>query len=107
MKKQSETDLVKACLAWLKVAKPAGVFWRANVGAVVSEYQGRKRFTRFGVPGMADIQGILNGRAVFIECKSAKGVLSANQIVFGERVSNAGALYLVVRSLDELIQKLP
>ena len=102
MRKKTESDLVRACLSWLRAAKPGGYFWRNNTGAVVSEYKGRKRFTRFGVPGMSDICGVLNGRAVFIECKTATGKLSENQITFGEQVTRAGALYAVVRSLEEL-----
>ena len=102
MRKSTESDLVKACLVWLRTCKPAGVWYRSNTGAFAGEYNGKKRFVRFGVPGMSDIGGVLNGRAIFIECKTATGKLSENQITFGEQVTRAGALYAVVRSLEEL-----
>jgi hypothetical protein len=102
MKKASETDLIHSLLVWLIVMFPKGVFWRSNCGAVVSEYKGRKRLIRFGTPGMSDIFGVLDGKAIFIEAKSAKGRSSPAQIVFGESVTAAGALYIVARSIQDV-----
>lgn len=100
MRKATETDLVRSCLAWLQLTKPHGVWWRNNVGAV----QVGKRFVRFGVPGMSDIQGVWDGASWFIECKMPKGTLSASQVAFRDAVGAARAYYAVVRSIQDLEQ---
>ena len=100
------TDLVKAVLAYLKIAHPRGVWWPANVGAV----QVGKRFVRFGVPGMSDIQGVFastdgghwHGRAVFVECKAAKGKQSPAQKVFQDAVEAAGGLYILAYEIGDV-----
>jgi hypothetical protein len=108
--KTSETDLVRACLQWLKLAKPRGVWWRANTGAVTMPYTSghpcgsKRRFVRFGEPGMSDIQGVCDGAAWFIECKMPKGKLSASQVAFRDAVGKAGAFYAVARSIQDLEQ---
>jgi hypothetical protein len=103
MKKKTESDFVHVVLAWLKVAKPDGVFFRSNTGAMLrTDTGGRRRYVRFGVPGMADIQGCYHGKAYFIECKSPTGRLSPAQIVFGEAIKRTGNVYIVARSLEEV-----
>ena len=77
--------------------------WRNNVGAA----KDGKRFVRFGLPGSADITGILaDGRRLEIEVKGPKGKLSERQRYFGEMIRAFGGVYIVVRSAAELIQKL-
>jgi hypothetical protein len=102
VKKTTETDLVRAILAWLQIAKPQGVWWRANTGCFAGEYKGKKRFVRFGVPGMSDIQGVHDGLAVFIECKGEKGKLSAAQENFGKEIIAANGCYIVARSIEDV-----
>lgn len=46
------------------------------------------------------------GRYVAIETKSAKGVLSQDQQNFRAAVERVGGLYIVARSLDDVIQAL-
>lgn len=107
-----EADIQKACLQWLAAS---GIFhWRNNTGAVRSEYQGRKRFTRFGVPGAPDIMAIRRGEFWGIECKRPLGpkggaggsVLTPEQTAFGESIIDAGGHYIVVRSIEELVEKM-
>jgi len=91
-----------------EIANPQGVWWRANTGAVTMPYTSghpcgsKRRFVRFGVPGMSDIQGVFDGRAIFIECKSEAGQVSALQRAFGESITRAGGEYHIVRSIEDL-----
>lgn len=100
---QSESSLQKACLQYLSML-PESFFDRCNTGAVVGEYKGRRRFTRFGRPGQPDIVGCHRGRYVSFEVKGLKGKQNSNQLEFERRVKAAGGFYRVVRSVDELIE---
>lgn len=115
MKAPTETTLVKACLAYLALAKvPA---WRNNSGATAYQNAaGRKRLVRFGHVGSSDILGVLpllrsdgnERRGVFlaVECKKPGGKLTPAQAQFLDAVRAAGGLALVVRSVDDLIAAL-
>jgi hypothetical protein len=96
----SESATLKACLHYLQMR---GIeCWRANVGAV--KIPGSERYVRFGKKGMSDIQGYLDdGRALYVECKSATGKLRPEQVVFLERAERCGCKVVVARSVDDLI----
>ena len=101
-----ETQLVKACLDILAAKRiPC---WRVNSGAVAGEYKGKKRFVRFnGAKGHSDIAGVLpGGRALFVECKVGRNVLTPDQLAFLDRMAAAGALTLAVWTPDDLIASL-
>ena len=55
--------------------------------------------------GIADIYAIKNGRAIWIEIKSPRGRQSADQIEFQKNIEYHGGEYLLVRCLDDLIDK--
>lgn len=116
--KVSEADLQRQILEWLQLKR---VFaWRSNTGAMVAESKGKRRFVRFGMPGMADIMGMWM-RSTFYQCKcgetahfkhaiplaievkSAKGKLSLAQESFRDAVKLNGGLYILARSLDDVI----
>lgn len=80
------------------------VLWRQNTGAA----KFGKSFVRFGLPGQADLSGVIapSGRALFIECKSARGVQSPQQKVFQRFVEKHGGLYVLARTLDDVQQAL-
>ena len=102
MKAPTESSLVKACLAYLQLAKvPA---WRNNCGAAAfAGPAGRKRFVRFAVEGCSDIIGILpGGKFLAVEVKKPGGKLTAAQAAFLDNVRAAGGLGIVVRSVDDL-----
>lgn len=62
------------------------------------------RFIRFGTPGSSDIIGVTrSGRALFVECKSAKGKLSPLQETFKLRIGQHNGIYILARSVDDLI----
>lgn len=103
-----EGAVLDAVLGYLQAERvPA---WRLNTGAVKLD----KRFVRFGVPGFADIlalptvSGLFKGfrckwtTALFIEVKAPKGKQSAEQKSFQRQVEDAGAEYLLARSVDDV-----
>ena len=96
----SEKDIQYQIIDYLGMKKI--YCWRQNVGC--SQYmdkQGRKRFVRYGFPGVADIIGILpNGQFLAIEVKSAKGELNENQKIFKQNIDSNNGVYIVARDLD-------
>ena len=55
--------------------------------------------------GVADLIILLpNGKTIFVEVKTEKGVQSEVQNIFQSKVENLGFEYYLVRSLDEFIK---
>ena len=87
-----------------------------QVGAASQQNaSGKKRFMRFGVPGMADIlafpvysDGLIAGRIIpfWLEVKTAEGKQSEMQKSFQAQVENARHKYAVVRSIEDVEQAL-
>jgi len=96
-----EGDLVKAVLTWLELM---GIFaWRNNTGAFAATEKGKRRFVRFGLKGSSDILGVLpGGRLLAIECKSPTGKVRPEQQDFIDRVTKAGGLAFVTKSIEEV-----
>lgn len=105
MRQATESGLVRVALEFLALK---GVFaWRNNTGGFGGEYEGKKRFVRFGKPGAPDIMGILpSGRFIGVECKSAKGKQSPAQHAWQFNCEAQGGLYILVRNLDDLADAL-
>ena len=63
------------------------------------------RVVRFGVPGQADLTGILpDGRRLEVEVKSATGRQSAAQRDFQNLIERFGGLYVLARSVEDVRQ---
>lgn len=75
------------------------IFWRQNTGAARTG----DRLIRFGIPGQADITGIVAGKRVDIEVKTATGRQSLEQRTYQELATFAGGVYIVARSLEEAL----
>lgn len=88
-------------------SRPDMRVWRANTGVARDAKTGRR--VRFGVPGQADIQGLLapSGRALYIEVKSAKGRQSQQQRRFETMITKHGGLYILARSVQDVLDRLP
>lgn len=82
---------------------PLGVFWRQNAGRVKSA-QGR--WIALGPTGISDVVGVLDGRAVFVEVKTATGKQRDAQRKFQKAVEKAGGFYVVARSPEEAVAAL-
>lgn len=99
--RQSETDLMREILAALSAAHhPDGVFWRVNVGRAVNQ---SGAVVRFGLPGQADIAGVLRGRHIEVEVKTPTGRQSDAQRRWQTAVERAGGRYVLARSVDEAL----
>lgn len=95
--KSKETDLVRACLAFLEVR---GIYaWRNNSGAVKTD----NRFIRYGKVGSCDILGILDdGRFLGIECKVGKRKTTMPQEEFMYAICSRGGVAFVARTIDDV-----
>ena len=102
-KKRNESSLVTACLNWLQCQENLG-----NIAYVDRMNSGRISGVRLHRAGCSDIIIILNdGRVVWCECKTEKGVIRDSQIDFEKVIQEIpNHFYIVVRSLDELVDKL-
>lgn len=80
--------------------------WRNNSGAL-KDAQGH--LIRFGLPGSADILGILKptGRFLAIECKTEIGKQSDLQKAFQRMIESHGGLYILARSVGDVLSNLP
>jgi hypothetical protein len=95
--KISEANVQRQILDWLKLRR---VFhWRNNTGAV--KLPGR--FLRFGWPGSPDIFALSRGTCYGIEVKALKGKQSLLQHDFQLDFTEAGGIYLLCRSLEDVI----
>jgi hypothetical protein len=95
---QPESHLVQAILAaW--GAHPGLRIWRQNTGGAML----KGRFVRFGVPGAADISGILaGGRRLEIECKAECGRQSEEQLRYQLMIEHFGGVYVLARSVEDV-----
>lgn len=91
-------ELVRRILAEIGARKDLRV-WKANTGAVKTD----GRFIRFGLPGMADITGILaGGRRLEIEVKTGSARQTTQQKNFQEMIEHFGGIYILARSVDDV-----
>jgi hypothetical protein len=102
--KIKEHDIQKQIIDYLKLKHY--FWWRNNSGAMISEYKGKKRFMRFGSVGSPDIFVIYKNDCYGIEIKSATGKQSPEQIEWQKGFDDNGGIYLLIRSLDELMDYL-
>jgi hypothetical protein len=111
-----EGTILKSVLDYL--AAEHVLAFRMNTGAMQSEHNGKKRFMRFGTPGMADVLAFPNRRSargvlingcshvLWLEVKSATGKQSALQKSFQAQVEAEGHRYAVVRSIQDVKEAL-
>jgi len=80
-----------------------GVYWRQNTGAAWFGEGNKKRPVFYGVPGQADIAGILgDGTRFHIETKTPTGRQSDTQKAYEKIVTGFGENYIIVRDVAEL-----
>ena len=93
----SEHEIQQQILCYLEAK---GIYhWRNNVG--------RKHNLYFGKKGSADITGILkNGIRLEIEVKDRDGKQSEEQIEFERMIKKNNGIYILARSVDDVIIKL-
>lgn len=100
----SETSLVNAALTFLRTQGAWAA--RMNTGAASFGAPGqRRRFVRFGTPGLSDIVALYHGAAFFIECKRSPNRPTEQQETFLREVEAHGAVAWVIYSVAELAAK--
>lgn len=101
---QSEAQLMRQCLAWLRHNKVFHV--RQNAGGGRVPWGGKMRPLQGNPEGTPDLFVAGNGVALWVELKSATGKLRPAQRAWAEAAEAAGLCVVVVRSLDQLIEAL-
>ena len=87
-------DAIRLALAH----EPDLVLWRNNVG--IAEHRGAR--VRYGLAvGSADLVGILDGRFIALEIKTATGRASQEQRQWLTLVRRYGGFAAIVRSVEE------
>lgn len=79
-------------------------FWRQNVSAGVAP---SGQYMRSGVKGTPDIFCVKDGKIYGFELKREKGgKVSKDQQMFGSNLTAAGGIYVVVTSVDQVMEAL-
>lgn len=103
MVKEKESDIVRAICDYLAYKKH--FFWRSNNIPVFDpgKQGGFRSMPKHSLKGIPDIIIILKGgKVVFLEVKTATGVLSDSQKDFQAKCISVGAKYVVVRNLENV-----
>lgn len=79
--------------------------WRRSVGAA---FNPAGHMMRYGLPGEADIDGIIgpNGRRLAIEVKAGKDRLSEEQQAFLKMITAMGGIAIVARDVETTLTEL-
>ena len=104
MSDNAHTILVYDALQAL--AKHGYTAWQNNTGAIKTD---TGRYQKYGKVGSADIMGILqpNGRHMELEAKTGTGRQSKEQKIHQQFVvERNGGLYILFRSVDDLLKQL-
>ena len=102
-----EAQVQDTILGWLAAERILA--FRMQVGAAVyGDGNGGSRRVSFGTAGMADILSFpkFKGQPLpcWLEVKSDTGRQSALQVSFADQVESDGHAYMVVRSVDDVVE---
>ncbi len=102
---RTEHEIQSNILQRLALAKNC-FFWRENSGQFALETNGKKRFFRAGIKGIADIMGVYKGSPVAIEVKrpTTKKNVSADQKAFLQRYRECGGIAIVCWDATKVIE---
>jgi len=96
--KESEKEIQKSMLKYAELFPMHLRLFRRNVGAV----KVGGRFVRFSEAGQSDVTGFLStGKTVEIECKTAKGKMTLEQLCWQETCRRFNCAVYTVRSVEE------
>jgi len=83
--------------------------WRMPVGGVPQQNRGKMIFKKSPIKGFPDIMGVLIHRPGIlfgIEVKTPIGKLSKDQKIVRDKFLEAGCVFIVARSLQDVIKEL-
>lgn len=98
-KKSDEKAVQKSIIEYLTLKRY--FFYRNNTGAFKTEWGG---FVKFGAKGSPDIIAVIKGLFVGIECKD-KQTQSEDQKQFQKSLEDAGGIYILAHSIDDIIAR--
>jgi hypothetical protein len=103
VQKLKESQIEQACLQYLNYFG-----WYCFKFKDQTEFRDGKfrKPLPFQVNGVADAFAIKNGVQIWIEFKTQTGVQSIHQKLFQKNIEMNGGIYLLIRSVDELKEKL-
>lgn len=97
----TEKELQRAILDYLRLL--GGYAVRINSGAVVGEYQGKRRFIKFNdSPGCPDVLVCLKGRFIGVEVKRDGNKPTEKQLGALEAIRRAGGLAFVATGIRDV-----
>ena len=102
LKEPRESEIQKICLDYCKLKNVFAK--RLNVGGMISHKDGKYIYNPYTARGMSDLLIVVEGLAIFAEIKRPTGKQSDNQRLFQAEAERAGARYVIIRSLDDLIE---
>jgi hypothetical protein len=91
------------CRSVLLALSPLGIAWPNNTGAL-KDHTGR--LVRYGLKGSPDVLACIKGRMVGVECKVGRDHQRPEQSRFAEALSQAGGVYILARSVDDVANRL-
>lgn len=98
-----EDDLQRACCQFLAVALPPDATFFSIPNGGKRHRREAARMSGLGLrPGVPDLCVIHRGRAVFIELKAPRGVVSAAQRAMAKLLIYCGAEVMLCKSVEEL-----
>jgi hypothetical protein len=98
-----ESELLSFALTCLK--QSGMVYWRVPNGPVMHSINGRMIRKCSPIKGFPDIAGVLpSGKFFAIELKTDKGRLSIEQVDWITKLNLSGAIAVVLRSKDEIME---
>ena len=107
MSNQSESQIQSAIRLALGQRDDVMLF-RINVGKFRPLNGPQNRVIQSAPPGVPDLLGVLgpDGRAIAIEVKHVKGRQGPEQVAFQKAWEARGGLYVVARSVDDVIARI-
>ena len=89
--------------------RPDMRLWRANAGVAKFEDErtGQERRVRFGIPGQADLSGLMNdGTRLEIEAKAPGKKQTLQQQNFQNMIEDFGGIYILAYSVQDVVKGL-
>ena len=105
----SEAEILRAVMQLVKAHPKVQLAYRQNSGTFAEQNRdGSTRYVRANTQrGMSDIAGLMkDGRALYIEVKSATGRVQPHQQEFLDKARAAGAVAGVCRSVEDALELL-
>jgi hypothetical protein len=99
-----EAEILRQVLDYLALHRY--FHYRQNSGGMVKPYKGKSHFVRFGFPGAPDVVVVHRGRYIGVEVKAQNNDQSQAQRNFQSGLEAAGGKYLLVHSIEELMEGL-